>query len=254
MNHSDHELDPFTEALKHDLPNEADEARVRRRLVSAGVLAGASAVVPGAAAAAASSGGGLLAKVASLPLALKVGASVVALGVATVPVYERVASSGHDGAKPAGTALATLAAAPARVPSDEGRLDQPRGEVGLGAADPVLPAKVEPAAPEPLTGRPQAGYAAGSLRGREAVPASAPAPDALPAVGSFPTGDAKPIDEGTLRAETILMERALAAIQRGDLVGARRELAAHAAKFPDGHLKPERERALARTLSKESEP
>jgi hypothetical protein len=73
-------------------------------------------------------------------------------------------------------------------------------------------------------------------------------------VGSFPTVEAKPIDEGTLRAETALMERALAAIKRGDVATARRELAAHAARFPDGHLKRERERALARTADKESEP
>jgi len=50
------------------------------------------------------------------------------------------------------------------------------------------------------------------------------------------------------------MERALAALQRGDVSASRRLLAEHAAKFPDGHLKRERERALEKTVGKESEP
>jgi TolA-binding protein len=63
-----------------------------------------------------------------------------------------------------------------------------------------------------------------------------------------------PFDEGTLRAETALMERALAALEMNDFDTARRELNAHAARFPNGHLKPERESALGRMLAKETKP
>jgi hypothetical protein len=62
-------------------------------------------------------------------------------------------------------------------------------------------------------------------------------------VGSF-EAPVKPDDEGTLRAETALIERALAAIRAGDATRARALLAEHAERFPKGLLLRERERAL----------
>lgn len=82
------------------------------------------------------------------------------------------------------------------------------------------------------------------------MPSSAARP-ALPAVGAFPIAPAVE-DEGTLRAETALMEQALGAIKHGDWVTAKQKLAEHARTFPNGHLAPERERALERMREKET--
>jgi hypothetical protein len=241
MTDSDQEPDLFTQALRLDLPSTADEARVRAKLVSAGVLAGASVVVPGAAAAA-TTGGGFAAKLAALPLALKIGASVVAVSAAALPVVTSVASSSDTHPAPRSAEMARVAPAPAGAATTAESAAAPHEEPATGAPAPEAPAS-------PVTQAP--------ARARENAPASAVASPAavavLPAVGAFPAAEAAPVDEGTLRAETALMERALAAIKQGDLAAARRELALHAAKFPNGHLKPERERALERTLGKETE-
>lgn len=237
MTDSDQEPDHFTRALKLDLPSAKDEARVRAKLVSAGVLAGASVVVPGAAAAATTGGGGFMAKLAALPLALKVGASVVAVSAAAVPVVTAVSSDAERAPSKPRAAEAALVAVPPARPTESSASPQAEPVVAAPevAADPGTPAVTVP-----------------TRRAATARTSSAPAP-LVPAVGAFPPVEAKPVDEGTLRAETALMERALAALKQGDLVTARRELALHAAKFPDGHLKPERERALERTLDKETE-
>ena len=87
MNGSDD--DPFTRALRADLPGLGDEARVRSRLVSAGVLASAVAAPVGTAAAA----GGVTAKIVALPLAVKLGASLAVVGLVTVPVVSHLTSS-----------------------------------------------------------------------------------------------------------------------------------------------------------------
>jgi TolA-binding protein len=92
-----------------------------------------------------------------------------------------------------------------------------------------------------------------TARGVEGVPAS-PGSRAPEGVAAFDASAAEAPDEGTLRAETALLEQALAALKHGDLAAARRELARHAAQFPNGHLAPERERALARIREKERTP
>jgi len=235
------EFDPFTEALRQDLPSADDGARVRARLVSAGLIAGAGVVAPGAALA---TSGGLLAKLGALPMAAKLGASAVVVGVVAVPVLSR-GSRDEDSAR-ARTSNAQVApaarskAAPAPAPA--------RPEPPPAAALPG-PAEVPAFEPEPATMR----SAPEPVRAPALLPAETRAPSPGPAVGSFPIVAEAPVDEGTLRAETALMERALAALQRGDVATARRELAAHAAQYPNGHLKRERERALERTMSKETE-
>jgi hypothetical protein len=256
MNDSDQEPDLFTQALRADLPSERDQARIKARLITAGVLAGATLVTPSTAAAAAS--GGFLSKLASLPLSLKVGASVVVVGAAAVPVFHGVASDDHAGA--ADAPVAVVVAPKATALNRAKRVDEPRpapAEVNPPAlaALPAAPvAELEPAHTEPVSVRRVTGPAA--VRGAELPAAQTPS---SPAVGAFPVHEvapvapAAPVDEGTLRAETALMERALAAIRRNDFTTARRDLAAHAAEFPNGHLKPERERALERMRGKETE-
>ena len=64
------ETDPFIDALREDLPTERDQARIRARLLAAGVIA-STGLVPGVAA-----GGtvasGLLPKLMALPMFAKV--------------------------------------------------------------------------------------------------------------------------------------------------------------------------------------
>lgn len=236
MNGSDD--DPFTRALRGDLPGPGDEARVRSRLVSAGVLAGAVAAPVGTAAAA----GGVTAKVVALPLAVKLGASLAVVGLVTVPVVSHWTSSSVSSAP---KLTATLTARP----------------VAFEKAGPVT-APVRAAAAEP-TNRPEpvvevAAAAHETARPSLREPAKAPLPAAtkpLPSVASFEEVAApKPLDEGSLRAETALMERALSALKRDDVATARAALLEHARMFPNGHLVRERERALERTLGKETEP
>ncbi|HEY3495183.1 MAG TPA: hypothetical protein VGK73_10875 [Polyangiaceae bacterium] len=249
MNDTEPGPDLFTEALKLDLPSERDEARVRRRLMSAGLLAGASVVAPGAVSAAAS--GGVFAKLAALPLALKIGASAVVVGVAALPVVQHAASGGSEDAAPRAREVQVAAvAAPAGAREARENAVEPAVEALL---EPGVP-PVEPAPKLAVPARALVRPVAETSRQPSVVPAlQATTEAALPAVGSFQPTEAAPVDEGTLRAETLLLEKALSAIQRGDLATARRELAAHAAKFPNGHLRPERERALERTLGKETE-
>jgi hypothetical protein len=232
MNTED-ETDPFTEELRLDVPQPADEARVRLRLISAGVLAGASVVVPGAATAAAAPSVGLFAKLAALPLFAKVGAGVAVASLAAVPVVSHVAGGSALETKPAGVAPAAV-----RMPAPVAETPPP--EVAAAAPSVEQTPEVTPRAPV-------------ASRVPATVSAAALPPPSRPSVGSFALAP-EPVDEGTLRAETALMEHALAALQRGDITTARRGLAAHAAKYPNGHLAPERRRALERMLGKETKP
>jgi len=237
-----HEDDPFTRALREDLPESADAARLRARLVSAGVLAGA-VVAPGAAVGAAAGAGGLSAKLVALPLALKVGASLALAGAVAAPVVSQFSEARQAETRGVLAARPVATARPAPRVEDTVRLE------GLGNSEPSV------AEPEPAVAAPERVVVA-----RAAPPApperdaagTAPAARTLPSVASF-TEPAGPVDEGSLRQETALMERALAALRRGDVASARQALAEHASRFPNGHLVRERERALERTLGKETE-
>jgi hypothetical protein len=256
----DGELDPFTEALREDLPSAHDEARLRVRLASAGILAGAGVMTPAATAAATGTAtAGVFAKLVALPLAVKVGATLALAGVAVVPlVHAR------------GPALRTPVEAPARAavlsprtaealpraevtPSPEARTPAPPADTTTS----TVPARVE-ASSAPVLGlatrTPKRGAAeVAPVRDVGGGPVAA-AISSAPAVAAFPAAPTASEDEGTLRDETAVMERALAAMKQGDFGAARRELALHAARFPNGHLAPERDRALARIREKEMTP
>jgi len=233
MNASDD--DPFTQALRSDLPAPADELRVRSRLVSAGVLAG-TVVAPVVGAAASS---GIAAKVVAWPLAAKVGASLAVVGVVALPVVSRVIHPSVPSLDHVTVSTAPVRAAVATSPL-------PARE---SAPKPAIPS--EPPAEPAVVVRESSRSAV-----REPVKASVAPPVAksLPSVAAFADVTPAPesLDEGSLRAETALMERALSALQRDDVATARAALTEHARRFPNGHLVRERERALARTLEKET--
>jgi hypothetical protein len=252
---TDDDLELLTEDLRADLPTAVDEARVRGRLLAAGVLGGAGVIAPGGAAAAGAASGGAFAKVLGLPLAAKVGGVLALAGAATVPWLHATPSTGQS---PNDRVVSTRAAPTARVvthgeaqrtaqpspPAAEAAPSLDVTSVSTGAA--ATPRVSQAVAPAP---RPTAPAATALTR-----PASTEASTTAVGVGSFPTAAPVPVDDGTLREETALLERALTALGRGDRVTARRELGAHAARFPNGHLAPERERALERTLDKETQP
>ncbi len=258
----DGELDPFTEALREDLPSAHDEARLRVRLASAGILAGAGVMTPAATAAATGTAtAGVFAKLVALPLAVKVGATLALAGVAVVPlVHARAPARRTPVEAPARAVVLSPHRAEAlrRVevtPSAAARTPAP--PVDMATTTSTAPVRVEaPSAPMLglATRTPKRGAA-------EVAPARdvgdgpvAVAIASARAVAAFPAAPAASEDEGTLRDETAMMERALAAMKQGDFGAARRELALHAARFPNGHLAPERDRALARIREKEMTP
>ncbi|HSU41895.1 MAG TPA: hypothetical protein VLJ38_20085 [Polyangiaceae bacterium] len=271
----DSELDPFTAALREDLPTAADEARLRVRLASAGLLAGTGLLTPaGSAAATATATTGVFAKLVALPLAVKVGASLALAGVAVVPLVRFRSQAAPAPAEVSARAVASVTAPPARRTAEgarrvdvtdgaEARVPVPPGVAAASSVSAEAVASGEPASSAKPEHGPVPGTAvgAGEMRassrgGREVamarnVGSGAPAAtSSLPAVAAFPEPPSASEDEGTLRAETAVMEHALAALKRGDFGTARRELALHAAQFPNGHLAPERDRALARIREK----
>jgi hypothetical protein len=245
---TDSQLDPLLRALRDDLPSEHDAARIRARLVGAGVLA-AGVATPAAAAGAS----GWLGKLALLPLGAKIGLAVAATSLALAPVAYGVVTNGRaprGASTPAAPAPArttptvNTAAAPAR----DARAAAPVGEESAASpADLAAPQVTR----ERVRSLPDALPAKTAERPVEPEPAPA---GETAAVGSFPlaaaAGPAR--DEGTLRAETALMERALAALGAGDRAAARRLLQEHATRFPNGLLAPERARAFERLSALEA--
>ena len=271
----DSELDPFTAALREDLPTPSDEARLRVRLASAGLLAGAGLLTPaGSAAATATATTGVFAKLVALPLPVKLGASLVLAGVAVVPLVRFRSQPTPAPAEVSARAVAGVTAPPMRataggarrVEATEGAEASAPEPPGVSAARVVSGEAValgeSASSAEPKRESAQGSVpAAGEVRApnrsarevataRNVGSAAPTTTSSLPAVAAFPEAPAASEDEGTLRAETAVMERALAAVKQGDLGTARRELALHAAQFPNGHLAPERDRALARIREK----
>jgi hypothetical protein len=230
--------------------------------LSAGAAQGASASV------------GVGAKLAGLSLAAKLGWSAAVIASASalslVPLQQE-SSAGHavtPSAKvPARAAVAsapapTAAAAPeptaaiAAQPIAHGALAAavalPANELPATTAAPAqttrpaLPATAIEAttAPVPTMRRALPGRPPSSPRR-----ASAPSPGGVgdaPAVSARPAPGAAAAEAPrvtVLREEAELLERALAALHDGDRAGADRWLAAHAARFPNGALRRERERA-----------
>lgn len=130
-----------------------------------------------------------------------------------------------------------LAAAPAlaarqSVPSE-------RAAEATANARPASPPATPPTAP-------LAAEAATSTAAFAALPSAPAASVAAAPVASAPVASApaeRAVEATTLRAETLLIDRALSALRASDTTLAARLLAQHRARFPDGLLKRERERA-----------
>jgi hypothetical protein len=232
MSTGEPENDPFIAALRGDLPTERDQTRIRARLLSAGLLVGTGLTAPGVAAGGAVASG-LLPKLLALPMLTKIGLAATVAGLSAAPIAAYVA---HDDAtKPK--------SAPQSAPRD------------IATVRPALTTATPTIATATALPNAEATKASNARSPRERVsslpefssdvtpaPALAQVP-AGPSVGSF-EAPATPGDEGTLRAETALIERALSAIRAGEATRARALLAEHGERFPNGLLVRERERAL----------
>jgi hypothetical protein len=255
MSSQEPELDALIDALRSDVPSERERERLRARVLASGVGLSAAGAVTGTASVAEASaasvgaldaaGSALGAKLAGMSLAGKLGWSAVVIASASaLSLAPRWHASG-DAEPPASTPAAHAASVQprARVNAAVGVNADVRvaADVGMNA-DVVVPAAVEPARLRALpTARPAR---VAPNEAPTAVPAALPAApeaSASAAVQPEPPPQLKS-HASTLRHESELIERALTALRTHRHARARRLLAVHAERFPDGALRRERER------------
>ena len=245
---------PFEAALKGDLPSGAEQARVRQRLLGAGISVGSGLAASSAVASTPLGwGASLVAKVGALSLAAKVGLVVaVAAPLVAVPlvrssaVHRALASGAPVPVAQATAAVSSSALTPLGAPSEP-----------LVPVAPSVAPRVE--APNALVAstKPTAGEVAASgppSSERLAAPSARADPSAaLPSVAAFDSvasgvgkAESERLRATTLAAETQLLDRAFAEIAAGHRDAAAALIAEHQRRFPNGLLSQERERARAR--------
>jgi hypothetical protein len=280
------DVDSLIEALREDLPDAEQEARVRARLLAAGVVVAGvalhSSAAAGTASVAGAAGGGALggaggvstaplaaaqvglwSKVVALPLAAKVGVATVAIGVAAsgvpalralqpAPSERAVASAPRTNPPVARVARATSEPTPAAPVALPAELDIAPAKPAPGASAPsaALPNAAVPSAAVPNAAVPNAAVPSAAVPRRVVAPHSSLAKAEPPREARAPkqvAAIAVPAPPAsTLAEEAGLMELAIGALQQGDPERARYWLDEHAARFPDGLLAPDRQRAFAR--------
>jgi len=221
------------QALRHDLPSPDTEARLRRRLLAAGLALGNGVATTTAAAGSAASGTattGLIAKVVGLSWGVKLGFAAV-VAIPTLGLWLDGPTEHRPQVRP--TLVAALPTEARPAPQQAQTLPNPAAQA------------VEPAAPEPERGarKPVA----------PAAPAEAPlnsdvASPSQPSQGDFgaPEPPAPAQVPSTLAEETRLLDGAFAALAAGDRSRAAQLIRAHQARYPRGLLQKERERAELR--------
>jgi len=222
--------DVLEEALRGDLPTSDTEARVRRRLLAAGIAVGNGVASTTAAAAGA---GATAAKMAGLSWGLKLGlAAVVAIPTVGLLLDNREERSGRVEAPSVATGR------PSNAPANEAAPAPPAPAAAVSATEPAArtlertPAR---AAKAPVS---------------DAVPTSnVPAMPARPSQADFTAAEPAtppPHVSSSLAEETRLLDNAFAELTTGNLARAAVLIREHEARFPAGLLQKERERAKAR--------
>jgi len=227
--------DMLEEALRGDLPTPDAEARVRRRLLAAGVAVGNGVATTTAAAAGASA----TAKLAGLSWGLKLGlVAAVAIPSVGLLLDSRSERSGGPGAPQVASARPGGARAPAQPARPE-----PPAPVELAAK-----AEAEPVAP--AAERPQPAAATKATLVEAAAPSRVSAPPARPSQADFAApAEAAPAASApgsSLAEETRLLDSAFAALTASNLTRAAALIHEHETRFPAGLLQRERERAKTR--------
>jgi len=225
------------QALRGDLPSPDTEARLRRRLLAAGVAVGNGVATTTAAAGTAASGTattGLVAKVVGLSWGVKLGFAAV-VAIPTLGLWLDGRGGHRTGVQPA---LVVPAPAAKPLPQQAQPLPVPPAQAVEAAAD----------APEPERGTGK------TARAGAAEAPSPPNSDAAspthPSQGDFgasePPPDRAPQVPSTLADETRLLDGAFAALAAGDRARAAQLIQEHEARYPRGLLQRERERAKLR--------
>jgi hypothetical protein len=224
------------EALRNDLPSRDTETRLRRRLLAAGVAVGNGIATTTAAAGTAASGAaatGFGAKVAGLSWGIKLGfAAVVA-----IPTVGLWLDGRGERRPPAPPALAAPARAP--QPQPPSIAEQPKPQA------PLANVEASPAAERGATKAVKAGAEAAAA----AAPGDVSVGVAHPSQADFgaPEPPARtPQVASTLADETRLLDAAFAALAAGERARASQLIAEHEARYPNGLLQRERERAKTR--------
>jgi hypothetical protein len=229
----DSEDTALEEALRDDLPSAETSARLRRRLLAAGLAIGNGAAAS-TAAAAAGAGAGVVSKGG---LALSWGFKLGALAVVAIPSVGLLVES---------QAEPQLAPPPSSVAAPAGKPRSPERATLPSPAAPAVPLKVddEVAPVAPPVARPSRAESDHGL----------PAPTRHEGVASAPSQvDFAPTDAAsaakaasTLAEETRLLDSAFAELSAGRAARARELVAEHQRRFPNGLLQKERERARVR--------
>jgi hypothetical protein len=225
------------QALRGDLPSPDTEARLRRRLLAAGLALGNGVATTTAAAGAAASGTattGLIAKVVGVSWGVKLGFAAV-VAIPTLGLWLDGQTEHHPQVQPA---LVVPARRTEARPEQAPTLPKPAAHA------------VELAAPEPeRSGRKTLGPAATAEA--PLPPDSDVARPSHPSQADFgaPEPSARapaPQVPSTLAEETRLLDGAFAAIAAGDRSRAAQLIQDHQARYPRGLLQKERERAELR--------
>lgn len=222
------------EALRGDLPTPDVEARMRRRLLAAGVAVGQGVATTTAVASGAGAAGAAV-KAAGLSWGLKLGlAAFVA-----IPTVGLLLEGRRDNAQDAAVQAAAPQAAPQKTAAPAAQVPAPPS-LSL-AEDQAVPPALEQPQPRPKAAAPAV----------VATPADVQPGPAHPSQADFaatvPDAPARAPQEGsTLAEETRLLDGAFAALAAGKLERARALVSEHETRFPAGLLLKERERAKAR--------
>jgi len=222
------------DALRRDLPSADAEARLRRRLLAAGVvvsngIATTTAAASGAAATSASATG-VLAKALGVSWGIKLGLTA-AVAIPTLGLWlDDRGAAPQDPAPPPAVVLAT-ATEPKPAP------------VAPAPALPLVPGAAAEPAIAVASERPLERRARPVVEAPEAV-ALPPRPSQSD-FGAVAAA-ASPHAPSTLGDETRLLDAAFAALSAGSLARAAVLIAEHEARYPRGLLAQERERAKTR--------
>jgi hypothetical protein len=230
----------FERALKSDLPSADEQARLRKRLLAAGLSVGSGLAATSTASAQVGWGATVVAKVLALPwpMTLVLGAAV-ATPIVALPVWLSPGKASHaaSNAAPVRSARSAmpLAVSPPSVTGPELNPEP--------ASAPNTESGIQGDAPRPVQRA-----ASSALRAPEP---SSVAASAAPAVAAFATPNgAASVDSArgasTLAAETQLLDRAFAELAAGHRSSAATLIQEHQRRFPNGLLSQERERARAR--------
>ena len=225
--------DMLEEALRNDFPSADTQARVRRRLLAAGVAVG-QGVAATTAAASSAGAAGAAAKLAGLSWGLKLGLAAMV----TIPAVGLLI----DGRTERASAVPAPVATPRAVQA------QPRSVAQSPNAPPPAPeADRLPALPERAAPR--------AARATEVEPPAhtndAPPSHARPSQGEFEPLDPParaPEVSSTLAEETRLLDSAFAELSAGNRARAAELIHEHETRFPAGLLQKERERAKTRLV------